>query len=255
MPPQGRGSQGSTLQHRLHNIELRLNALDAALREVHPEHAERLIARMTELESLCRTHANQVFTILQRRQEGFQGEMARSEVAADAAIARLDAAAQRHQRDAEILRKELGELKEAIDFQSQQASADLLKMERLAEQATEDLQQMSTALEQMTTVQASLEQVEALVAEVRLVVGFQAGQRQLVAHARALPQAQRGHSMPAIIREAQQVATSRSPSRAFGPGATLSGATASALAAAATEVPLRGRERVLSHEPPGLGGA
>ena len=238
MPPQNRDS---TLPRRLHNIELRLNALDAAIREVHPQHAQPLIDRMTELERVCRRHANQVFTILQRRQESFHGELERCEVAAEAAIARLDAAAQRHQRDAEVLRSEIGELKDAIDFQSAQSAEDLQKMERLAQQSMEDVERMSTALERMSTVEASLEQVEALVREVRLAEGFQAGQRQLVAHARAIramPQAMRGQSLPAIIREAQHVATSRSPGRAFP-----SRAAASAIAAAAVEEAWPGRGR------------
>ena len=212
MPPKGRG-HGTTLAQRLQDIEERIESLDAAVRDVHPGYAERVLARMAELEQLCRGHANQVFAIMHCRQEIFRAELARAQEEGEEAIARMNEAAQRHQHDAAALRRELGVLKESIDNQHAQSTADLQKMEALAHQAIEDIEQQKLLMEtvedwrqRMTMVEATVKHAEDVAKTIRQAEGFEKGQSRVVAQSRV-----RGVSMPATIREAQEVATSRSP--------------------------------------------
>ena len=127
-----------------------MQALDVGLQEVHPEYAERILSRMHDLEDPTRQHANNVSRVLTNQRaachdivQQCKDLVSQAAIDADAACQRLDAAAERHQKDGAALRSELGCLKELIDTQSMQCSSDLDKMERLVKQASDclDMQQ------------------------------------------------------------------------------------------------------------------
>ena len=56
MPPRRRGGAsggsggGTTIADRMSELELRLESLDVAVQEVHPDYSQRILARMTLLE-------------------------------------------------------------------------------------------------------------------------------------------------------------------------------------------------------------
>ena len=219
-----------------------MDALDAALRDVHPEHSQRILDRMAELEQVCRSHVNKVLKVLDNQKQALEEMVANAKRNGDGICDRLHQSGERHQAEAKVLRQELGQLKEAIDTasakQREEAEASIAKMEKLAQQAADAIEQHE-ALDQKCQDKlerfAKLEkQTEEDLRQLK-TVAFPIQQWRLILRSRASNL--RTSSMPAILREAQRVAKSRSPTRGLGVKASLSRVAA---AGQAVE-PARGR--------------
>ena len=63
MPPKSK-AKVNPFQRVLGPIEDRLDVLDAAIRELHPEYSTRILDRMAYLEDLCREHVNRVLGMI-----------------------------------------------------------------------------------------------------------------------------------------------------------------------------------------------
>ena len=201
-----------------------MDALDAGLRDVHPEHSRRVLDRMTELEQVCRSHANKVYKVLENQKKALDEMVENAKRQGDTICERLNQAGERHQAEAKLLRQELGQLKETIDTASAEhqeyanalaakhqetATALLAKMENLAQQAVDTIEQHEALdqkaqekLERMAKLEEELGR-EAKLAEMDIC--------QLQTVAFPMQQNLRASSMPAILREAQEIAKSRSP--------------------------------------------
>lgn len=211
----GGAKKGTSIAQRLEELEARVESLDNAVREVHPNYSGPIVRRVEELEQLCRSHANRVFEILVNNKAGVEAAASSAIAKADEACARLDQAAARHQSEGASLRQEWGLIKENIDFTSAQVEQDLANMSCVLQKAVEhqdkqetlnraaDLQLARLARFESfgTEVQAGLRQIRA---EGR---DFRTDQRHIVSRAHC-----RSASLPAVIREAQRCAESRSPS-------------------------------------------
>jgi hypothetical protein len=175
-------------------IEERMDALDAAIRDIHPDYAERVLSRMAELESTTRQHANKVFQVLHNQTTAMEASVAKAETAAHRVSSHLQQAAERHHREAAALRAELGELKKLLDEQS----AECQKHSEACRAALESMKTLSAEMDD--TFQGRF---------------FQREQSSLIARARGPSQ-----SLVDIISNAQKIAHSRSPSatRREGPG-------------------------------------
>ena len=195
------GSTCGTIAERLAYIERRLDALDAWM---HANYAERIVRRVADMEGVGRAMTNQREAV----------EAVGSEV--DEACARLAAAADRHLREGAELRRELGNLKGLIDDQSQQVQADLQKMEKLASQALEHLErqellnaQTEEQLQRLSALDMMYQTVHASVQDLQMKsMNFKHEQEKVIASSRV----SRAESMPVVLKRAQCVASSRSPS-------------------------------------------
>ena len=128
----GKGKGASALQGLLLPIHQRLDALDAAIRDVHPDYRARVLDRMVEIEECCRNHANKVFEIANNQKVALgtvvhKATQAQTQV--EFAIERLASATSRHQEEAKALRSELGALKELVDEQSKRLEEERLQCE------------------------------------------------------------------------------------------------------------------------------
>jgi hypothetical protein len=119
-------ADGNPFRRVLAPIEERLDALDAAIRDIHPFYSQRALDRMAYLEEHCREHANRVLGVVfnQKADLVLQVEKANEAVCdlerkTSNAIKLLEEATQRHQADAKVVRCELGQLKAIIDSQSE----------------------------------------------------------------------------------------------------------------------------------------
>ena len=202
-----------------------MDALDAGLRDVHPDHSRRILDRMAELEQTCRSHVNEVLKVVDNQRQALQTMVTRAERRGDVICDRLHEAGERHQADAKVLRQEIGQLKEAIDMaaakqqeeaqaHSDMVTANLARMEKLAQQSLDAIEQHE-ALDQKA--QDKLERLAKLekrteddLRQLR-TAAFPLQQYRVIERSRA-PNL-RTSSMPAILREAQTIAKSRSPSR------------------------------------------
>ena len=213
----GRGGKGAgvNIAQRLRDIDERLDSLDCAIREVHPQFSRRIVERLEHLEATCRGHANAVFQVLSNQSARVEAVVSKASTAADEACARLAAAADRHQQQGADLRREMVPLKQLIEERSQQCEADLKKMASLVEQALEHLEQQEILNRQAEAQIQQLSRLESLSSEVWASLrdlraahrNFRTDQVKLMIRSRV-----RGESLPAVIRQAQQVAQSRSPS-------------------------------------------
>ena len=143
---QGQGAAAPTIAERMIEVEHRLDSLDNAIREVHPEYAGPIVRRCEELEATVRDHANRTMEIL-RTYDGRVHAMGR-QVTRDAedAILRLKMAADRHQSEGAILRKEWGGIKEDVDARSLQIEQDMAQMQDLSLKIDEDMDKMTGML-------------------------------------------------------------------------------------------------------------
>ena len=153
MPPKSRGKV-NPFQRVLGPIEERLDFLDAAIRELHPEYSSRILDRMAYLEDLCRQHVNRVLGVINNKKaelvakvdkvtkglsfvvDVLEGKTAKS-------IKSMEDATQRHHADAKAVRRELGELKSIIDAQSER----LVQERRACERLLEDTRELASSLE------------------------------------------------------------------------------------------------------------
>ena len=215
MASRGGKGAGANIAQRLRDIEAHLDSLDCAIRELHPEFSRRIVARLEDLEVTCRGHANAVFQVLTNQRAAVEAVVSKASTAADEACARLAAAADRHQQQGAELRREMVPLKELIEERSAQCAADLSKMASLVTQAMEHLERQEILNEQAEAQIQALTRLESLSSEVRASLrdlraahrDFKADQVKVMVRSRV-----RGESLPAVIRQAQRVAESRSPS-------------------------------------------
>ena len=56
-----------------------MDALDAGLRDVHPDHSRRILDRMAELEQTCRSHVNMVLKVVDNQRQALQTMVTRAE--------------------------------------------------------------------------------------------------------------------------------------------------------------------------------
>ena len=207
-----------------------MDALDAGLRDV----LDRMLDCMATSEQVCRSHANKVYKVLENQKQAVDEMVQIAKRQGDRICERLNQAGERHQAEAKELRQELGQLKETIDTASAEhqenanalaakhqetATALLAKMENLAQQAVDTIEQHEALdqkaqekLERMAKLGEELGR-KAKLAEIDIcqlqTVAFPMQQKRLILRSRA-PNL-RASSMPAILREAQEIAKSRSP--------------------------------------------
>ena len=211
----GRGG-GGTIAERLAYIERRLDALDDGLQMVHPDYADPIVRRVSEMETLCREHVNRVGRVMTNQRQAVEATVSKAAAKSDEACARLAKAADRHQQQGAELRSELGNLKDAIDAQSQQVEADLQKMEKLASQALEHLErqellnaQTEEQLQRLSALDMMYQTVHASVQDLQMKsMNFKHEQEKVIASSRV----SRAESLPVVVKRAQRVASSRSPS-------------------------------------------
>ena len=105
-------------------------------------------------------------------------------------------------------------LKTAIDEQHQVCTDNLKRMEDMARQAIQDIEQQKSLLEatdaaeqRLMKVETMLEEAEATLRDFKSLESFSRRQERVVSSARGVPG--RSASMPAIIRNAMQVAVDR----------------------------------------------
>ena len=202
---------------RLRELELRIESLDVAVREIHPDYVPGIIARTTELENLCREHVNSTCRVLENQRRGVETVVKEAEARAESAVASLMKAANRHHEEAHNLRAELVPFKEMVDKQSQESESNLAKMKDLFEHSIELLDRQTAAstqlegqLSQLCRLEALSFQVHASLQDLRSSVHRHREPAALV-HG-SVP---RASSMPVVdfmIRYAQRLAEVRSPS-------------------------------------------
>ena len=152
--------------------------------------------------------------VMTNQREAVEATVSKAAAKSDEACARLAAAADRHQRDGADLRRELGQLKDAIDDQSQQVQSDLQKMSELASQALEHLErqellnaQTEEQLQRLSALDMMYQTVHASVQDLQMKsMNFKHEQEKVIASSRV----SRAESMPVVLKRAQCVA--RSPS-------------------------------------------
>ena len=105
-------------------------------------------------------------------------------------------------------------LKEAIDAQHQVSTDNLKRMEDMAKQAIQDIDQQKSLLEaaeaaeqRLTKVETMLGEAEATLRHFKNLESFSRRQERVVSSARGVPG--RSESMPAIIRNAMDIAHHR----------------------------------------------
>ena len=211
----GKQGQVVSIADRLRKIECHLDSLDAAVQELHPEYSSHIVMRVTELEDKRRSHASSVFKVLNNQRLGVEtAAMKASKTAADA-CARLDQASQRHELQAAMLRREVGSIKDMVDLKSEQCARDLANMELLVKETLENIERQDTLRRQADAQIEQLTRWEVVANEVRASLQdlkFQSHKAQRGCW--DSPAATRGRvsSVPALIRHAQKMAESRSPS-------------------------------------------
>ena len=245
MGPKSKSAAANPFRHVLDPIEARLDALDAAIRDIHPDYSNRILDRMTELEETCREHAHRVMRCIDNQKKDLVESADRVsnhvEIAVcdlerrtAKAIERFEEVTQRHQTDAKALRCELGELKTIIDSSSEHLAKEREQCERILE----DARQILSGLEDKVEVPENIEyrniakerlHCEQVLADARHLLSnmninhrmpvsqhsevetddFRAAQRILMSQARFATSDVMAH----VIRRAQSTAASRSPSR------------------------------------------
>ena len=179
---------------------------------------------MAALEESARSHANRVLAIVDNQRKALSIVVAKAgksaedaEVQAEAAMARLAEASQRHQDDAKSLRVQLGELKSMIDAQSQHVQDERRRCEELLGELVEVCSRCEERLAEQMQERRRCEELLASTKELLSATDFdfahsqrqhfEAQQPKLMAKALLSRE-----SLPGIIHEAQAVARSRSPS-------------------------------------------
>ena len=203
------------IAQRLQELEARIESLDIAVQEVHPKYANRILDRMADLEKHARKQANQVFAIFEAQRK----ELSQAYWVGENSIKRLNEAAEQHQNDAGALRKELGVLKEGIDRQHHESTENLERMKAMAKQAIQDIDQQKSLLEaaeaaeqRLTKVESMLQHAEKALRKFKNLESFPKRQERVVEQARALsaaPDRVRAASLPAVMREAMDIAKHR----------------------------------------------
>ena len=212
------GKQGLTLTiaDRLRKLECGVETLDIAVRELHPDHTSRIVERITELEEKCRNHANSVFRVLTNQRQGVEAVATKASTMAIEACARLDQASERHETQAAMLRQEVGLIKDMVDENSLQCERDLNNMKAMVQDSLEHLDRQETLSRQADAHIEKLIKWDAIAEDVReslQKLKFEVGKQKLGGRGGS-PAETRGRvgSVPALIRHAQKLAESRSPS-------------------------------------------
>ena len=202
-----------TIATRMAEVERRLDSLDNAIQEVHPDYAGPVVERLGHLEETVRSHANKTFEIFKKYSAHVEDLARRTTKEAEDALARLAAAADRHQTQGAFLRQQWGGIKEDIDARSAQIEQDMVQMKAMLVDAMSHLQKQDALVAAGDIQIARLAKLESLANQVeatlRSKLDFKTEQAKLVAKAVC-----RAESMPAVLKEAQSCSASRSPSAA-----------------------------------------
>ena len=221
------------LRRRLDSLDARVDTLDGAIREVHPTYSGRILDRMHELEKVSREHCNQLLGILKSYKEDLGNLESKtrfgceaSVVKAEASMLRLNQATERHCADAAALRQELGSLKTALDSHSEEIEDSKREAEAMLEEA-KALAQRAAAVGQQQSAAAASAATQPLGQLVGTVPGtapargrplsdsqrhqdFKSGQVRVLRRSRSMSADSLG--LAEVVRDAQQLALSRSPS-------------------------------------------
>ena len=222
MGPKSKSAAANPFRLIIEPFEARLDALDAAVREIHPQYSDRILDRMSELEGTCRDHANRVMMCIDNQKKDMiaaannvskhvEHAVSDLEKRTAAAIERFHEVAHRHQTDAKALRCELGGLKELLDA----SSVNIAEERQNCQQLLEDARQLLSTLEEnvkdarhlLSDVSKTRQLIESETSEVGTTHDFRITQMKLMSEARTAP------SMAGVIRKAQSAAASRSPSK------------------------------------------
>ena len=217
----GKGSASfsaeTNLGRRLRNMEARLDTLDNAIQEVDAEYSGPILQRMHEIEEKCRSHANSVFDIL--RLHAARLDKATANAVEDVAkvtqqCQKMDESARRYREESGAMRSELGTLRQMIDQQSMTCSGYLQQIQEVVAEGLRtygkqrELQSsIDEQFERLSALETAAQQLQSPVLDSLRFQSFALGQRQVIEQARS-----RSASMPVLIRQARQVARSRSPS-------------------------------------------
>ena len=205
MPPKSK-AKVNPFQRVLGPIEDRLDFLDAAIRELHPEYSSRILDRMAYLEDLCRQHVNRVLGVINNKKAELVAKVDKVtkglsfvvDVLDDKtakSIKSLEDATQRHHADAKAVRRELGELKSLIDVQTERLMDERRACEKLLKEAHELVEVDVLPHRHENVVKAN---------------SFYDEQKELIRRAR---DAKTKEQQEELIDKAQRTAASRSPSR------------------------------------------
>ena len=167
VPTLGHWGRGPNIGQRLAEVEKRLESLDNAIREVHPNYAEPIVQRCEHLAEVARANANRIFGLLQMHMGEVEAKASRVKEEADEACARLKEAANRHQSEGAVLRRELGGVKELIDERSLQIERDGARQQKILDLAIEQADRGNELREACDMQLARLAKLESLAAEVR----------------------------------------------------------------------------------------
>ena len=188
-----RGKGGGTPSSPFQAIHERLDLLEGAIGDVHPDYALRAVRRMEELAKTTQEQANSVLEIVNNQRVALgtvvhQAGQVQDEL--DKACTRLQGASDRHQQEAQDLRVELGKLREEILQQ-----AEHVQNER---RACED------------ALEAKCHRCEQTLQEMQQLYGlYEAQQEEVIFQSRHI---QNDEDLVAVIERAQSVSQSRSPS-------------------------------------------
>lgn len=208
--------------------------MDEAVRDVHPEYSGRILDRMHELEAMTRENANTALIFFDQRRQALmktaEGAIDQLEKACQRCAEcedQLARAAQRHAVDGAGLRAELGELKRMLDAQSLRLRERADEVEEMLEQAAA---RAATAVPPFAlgVGEPDLGVAGETAADMGRGSGwggdrgrrFVSEQRRLLARSRSVGSAHSEEDLAELVREAQLLATSRSPSSSREQGAT-----------------------------------
>ena len=146
MGTKSKSAAANPFRQVLEPFEARLDALDAAIREIHPDYSNRILDRMTYLEERCREHAHRVMRCIDNQKKDLiesadkvsnhvEHAVCDLERRTSTAIERFEEVTHRHQTDAKALRCELDELKAIIDSSSEHLAEERQNCEELLEDA------------------------------------------------------------------------------------------------------------------------
>lgn len=208
----------STVADRLRTLEARVESLDGAVQELHPDYSARVVARVTEIEETCRTHANSVLQVLTNQRLGVESAATKAAGMANDACARLERSSTRHEEQAAALRTEIGVIKDMVDARSADCERDLANMKIYVQDVLDHMERQETLSRQVDAQIEKLSRLEALAKQVQDTArnwqnktrSLQCGSSASIAGARGRTQSE--PPQRSVLKMAQKLAESRSPS-------------------------------------------
>lgn len=175
MPPtKGKAGKGRAIApnigERMLEVEQRVESLDAAIRQIHPEYAGPIVNRVTEIERYCREHANKVFTVLANQRDAVQQVVDDASKKAEAMVASLEKAAEHHKAEQAALRRELRPLEKMVEERAEQSSRNLDLMGELVRQSLENINRNEDISRRIESDLQRLSRLEAMASEMQICV-------------------------------------------------------------------------------------